>query len=85
MDTALGFIETGPSSGAFVFTSGGGASAMGATDGAIAFGGEGVGGNVVLLEVGLNLIFRPSGHGIEFEDVAVSNDVEVVEFEELDV
>ena len=57
VDSAFGFVEAGPASGAFVFAGGGGSRAVGATDGAVAFGGEGIGRDVVCFEVGLDLFF----------------------------
>ena len=64
VDSAFGFVEAGPASSALVLAGGGGSSAVGATDGAVAFGGEGIGRNVVCLEIGLDLFFGPSGHGV---------------------
>ena len=36
-------------------------------------------------QIVLDLFSGPSGHRVEFEDVAIADDIEVIEFEELDV
>ncbi len=80
VDAALAFVEAGPAAGAFVFAAGGGACAGVAADGAVAAFGEGVYREVVFFDVVLHLVAGPGGHGIEFYDVEVAEDIEVVEF-----
>ena len=85
MDAAFAFVEAGPAAGSLALAVGYGTGAGLATDGAVAAGGEGVHGEVVLLDVILHLVARPSGHGIQFDDVAVAEDIKVVEFDDAGV
>ena len=82
MDAALAFVEAGPAAGAFIFAIGGGAGAGLAAYGAVAARGEGVHGEVVLLDVVLDFVTAPGGHGVEFHYVEVAEDIEVVEFDD---
>ena len=82
VDAAFAFVETGPAAGAFVFAVGSWAGAGLATDGAVAACGEGVHGEVVFFDVVLDLVTAPGGHGIEFYDVEIAEDIKVVEFDD---
>ena len=85
MDATFAFVEAGPASGSLALAVGDGARAGLAANGAVATRGEGIHGEVVLLDVILHQFARPSGHGIQFDDVAVAEDIEVVKLDDAGV
>ena len=78
MDATLAFVKASPASRALVVAIRDRASAGLAADGAVAACGKGVRWEFVLGDVGLNSFAGPSGQGVEFDDVLVAKNVEVV-------
>ena len=79
MNSTLALIEAGPAAGSLAFAVGNGTGAGLAADGTIASRREGIHGKVVLLDVILHLVASPCGHGIQFNNVEIAQDIEVVE------
>ena len=78
MNAALAFVEASPTAGPLVISISDRAGAGLAADRAVAACGEGVRGKFVLGDVGLDGLAGPRGQGVEFDDVLVTKDVEVV-------
>ena len=78
MDAALAFVEASPTARALIVTFRDRTCARLAADGAVAACGKGVRWEFVLGDVGLNSFAGPSGQGVEFDDVLVAKNVEVV-------
>jgi len=78
VDATLAFVKASPASRALVVAIRDRASAGLAADGAVAACGKGVRWEFVLGDVGLNSFAGPSGQGVEFDDVLVAKNVEVV-------
>ena len=78
MNAALAFIEASPTAGPLIVTFRDRTGARLASDGAVSAFSKGVRGQFVLGDVGLNGLAGPSGQGVEFDDVLVAKNVEVV-------
>ena len=78
MNAALAFIEASPATCPLIVAISDRASARLAADGAVSACGKGVRWEFVLGDVGLNSLAGPRGQGVEFDDVLVAKDVEVV-------
>ena len=82
MDSAFGFIETRPAAGPLIFPRGGHPRARPATNRAIPLVLKRIVRNLMLLHVSPDLVPRPRGHGVQFQDVTVPEDIEMVELKD---
>ena len=78
MNAALAFIEASPATCPLIVAISDRAGAGLATDGAVSACGEGVRWKLMLRDVGLDGLAGPRGQGVEFDDVLVAKNVEVV-------